>query len=270
VADTVPFKYRAFLSYSHHDKPWAEWLHAALEKFRIDPDLVDRASPAGPVPRHLRPIFRDREDFSAGHSLTEQTLAALDGSQFLIAVCSPNAAKSHYVNAEIRHFKAIGRGAQVIAVIVGGEPGDAERECFPPWLRVKIAPDGSPTDEPEEPIAADARPEGDGKRMAILKVAAGLIALPFDDVRKREAIADNRRIKVVAAGVTGVAMLSGLAGFLTWEYRSRQPIEQKRDDNVVAILKQNENVEALVRQLLASSQAQAAPGREQSVAARSL
>jgi hypothetical protein len=64
---------------------------------------------------------------------------------------------------------------------------------------VKIAPDGTPTGEPEESIAADARPQGDGKRMAVLKVAAGLIALPFDEVRKREAITDNRRIKVVAA-----------------------------------------------------------------------
>jgi hypothetical protein len=40
------------------------------------------------------------------------------------------------------------------------------------------------------PIAADARPDGDGKPMALLKVAAGLIVLPFDNVRKRGAIAD--------------------------------------------------------------------------------
>jgi hypothetical protein len=73
---------------------------------------------------------------------------------------------------------------------------------------VKIAPDSTPTGEPEEPIAADARPEGDG----LLKVAAGFIVRPFDNVRKREAIADTGASKVVAAGVTVVAML---AGFLT-------------------------------------------------------
>jgi hypothetical protein len=126
VADIASIKYRAFLSYSHRNVGWARWLHSRLEAFRIDKDLVGRATPLGPVPSTLRPIFRDREDFSAGHSLTEQTLAALEASQFLIAICSPNAAKSHYVNEEIRHFKAIGRGAQVIAVIVDGEPGDAE------------------------------------------------------------------------------------------------------------------------------------------------
>ena len=252
----------AFVSYSHRDKAWAEWLHRALEHFRIDPDLVGRASPAGPVPRRLRPIFHDREDFSAGHSLTEQTRAALEGSQFLIVICSPNAAKSHYVNEEIRHFKAIGRGAHVIAVIIDGEPGDAERECFPPALRVMIAPDGTPTRAPEEPIAADARREGDGKRVALLKVVAGLIALPFDDVRKREAIADNRRIKIAAAAVAVVAMLGMAAGYFVWD-------RQSRNDEMVAIAKKTESTnqatQELVRQLLAASRAEAAPGREQSV-----
>jgi hypothetical protein len=80
VAKTRPIKYRAFLSYSHRDMAWAKWLHAALEGYRIDKDLVGRETPAGPVPQTLRPIFRDREDFSAGHSLTAQTLAALEAS----------------------------------------------------------------------------------------------------------------------------------------------------------------------------------------------
>src|SRR6516165_11933009 len=89
VSEAVPFKYRAFLSYSHRDKARAKWLHAALEGYRIDKDLDGRETPAGPVPKTLRPIFRDREDFSDGHSLSEQTLAALEASQFLIVVCSP-------------------------------------------------------------------------------------------------------------------------------------------------------------------------------------
>ena len=61
VSDPVPLKYCAFLSYSHRDKAWGKWLHAALEGYRIDKDLVGRVTPIGPVPRTLRPIFRDRE-----------------------------------------------------------------------------------------------------------------------------------------------------------------------------------------------------------------
>src|SRR6202050_4141730 len=125
------FEYRAFLSYSHRDTAWAKWLHKSLESYRIDKDLVGRETAHGPVPKTLRPIFRDRDDFSAGHSLTEQTLAVLEASQFLIVICSPRAAQSQYVNEEIRRFKALGRAACVIPVIVDGEPGDPSRECFP-------------------------------------------------------------------------------------------------------------------------------------------
>ena len=56
------FKYRAFLSYAHADIKWAKWLHGRLEAFRIDEDLAGRATPLGPVPKSLRPIFRDRDD----------------------------------------------------------------------------------------------------------------------------------------------------------------------------------------------------------------
>src|SRR5580700_5268721 len=106
VAEPATLKYRAFLSYSHRDATWAKWLHRALEGYRIDKDLVGRETASGSVPGTLRPIFRDREDFAAGHLLTAQTLVALQASQFLIVICSPHAARSRYVNEEIRTFKA--------------------------------------------------------------------------------------------------------------------------------------------------------------------
>jgi len=37
--------------------------HRSLEGYRIDKDLVGRQTPAGPVPKTLWPIFRDRDDF---------------------------------------------------------------------------------------------------------------------------------------------------------------------------------------------------------------
>jgi len=178
VAETVAFKYRAFLSYSHRDTRWAKWLHGALEGYRIDKELVGRSTAQGPIPKALRPIFRDREDFSAGHSLTQQTLAALEASQFLIVICSPNAAQSQYVNEEIRRFKAMGRADRVIPVIVDGEPANPERECFPAALRFKLGPDGAPTDEREEPLAAglgalQELPRGDECRARPLGGGAG-------------------------------------------------------------------------------------------------
>ena len=138
MAETVPLKYRAFLSYAHADTRWAKWLHAAIEKFRLDKDLVGRETALGPVPKALRPIFRDREDFSGGHSLTEATLAALDASAALVVLCSPKAAASQYVNEEVRLFKARHPERPVIPLIIGGKPGDAENECFPRSLRFAL------------------------------------------------------------------------------------------------------------------------------------
>ena len=98
MTDRIAHKYRAFISYSHADARWAKWLRRALEGFVIDKDLAGRETGLGPVPKSLRPIFRDREDFTAGHTLGEQTLAALDQSHALIVLCSPKSAQSRYVN----------------------------------------------------------------------------------------------------------------------------------------------------------------------------
>jgi hypothetical protein len=207
-------KYRAFLSYSHKDTAWAKWLHRALEAYRIDRDLVGRETAHGPVPKTLRPIFRDREDFSAGHSLNEQTVAALEASQFVIAICSPNAARSKYVDQEIRHFKALGGGARVIPLIVDGEPGDPQRECFAPAIRFKLSPDGALTDEREEPIAADARPQGDGKEIAKQKIVAGLLGIPLDQIMRRAERARRRRNRIRAAAAAAVVVVLATGSFV--------------------------------------------------------
>ena len=215
MPDVAEFKYRAFLSYSHADTTWAKWLHKALEGYRIDKDLVGRETAYGPVPRTLRPIFRDRDDFSAGHSLTEQTLAALEASQFLIVICSPNAARSQYVNEEIRRFKALGRADRVIPVIVDGEPGDAQRECFPPAVRFKLGADGALTEEREEPIAADARPEKDGKELAKHKIVAGLLGVGLDEIMRRAERARKRR-NIIRFGAACVAVLIIVVAAVGW------------------------------------------------------
>jgi hypothetical protein len=182
MAETVAYKYRAFISYSHADTGWAKWLHRALEGFRIDKDLVGRETTIGTIPKSLRPIFRDRDDFTAGHTLTDQTLAALDASHALIVICSPSAAKSTYVTEEIRLFKSRHPDRPVIPLIVDGKPGDPELECFPKSLRFKLDEDGQITDEPLEVLAADAREAGDGKNLALAKMVAGLLGVSSDDI----------------------------------------------------------------------------------------
>ena len=178
MAEPAAFKYRAFISYSHADTAQAKRLHRALESFRIDKDLAGRETATGAIPKALRPIFRDRDEFTAGHVLSDQTQAALDASQALIVICSPASAKSRYVNEEIKLFKSRHAKRPVIPLIVAGKPGDSELECFPPALKFKLDADGQVSDESIEMLAADARDEGDGKSLALAKIIAGLLGVP--------------------------------------------------------------------------------------------
>ena len=131
VVDSAQFKYRALLSYSHRDVGWARWLHARLEGFHFDKDLIGRDTTLGPVPNTLRPIFRDREDFSGGQTLTDATVAALDASPALIVLCSSLAASRPAVNEEVRLFRSRHPERPVIPVIVDG----AAPDNFPPARR---------------------------------------------------------------------------------------------------------------------------------------
>jgi len=205
-------RYRAFLSYSHRDREVADWLHHELETFRVPARMVGEETKLGPVPARLHPIFKDREELSASGSLGEAITTALERSTALIVVCSPASAASPWVNEEVRTFKAMHGPAHVFAVIAAGEPGHADNECFPPALRFTLDEAGKVTDKPAEPIAADLRPEGDGRRLGKLKIIAGLLGVGLDELVQRDAARRQRRLRyLVAAALAGMAVTSGLA-----------------------------------------------------------
>lgn len=214
MPEQVAPNYRAFISYSHADTSVAQWLHRELEGFRVDKDLAGRETKLGSVPKTLRPIFRDREDFTAGHTLADQTLAALDGSAALIVICSQSSAKSYYVNEEVRLFRSRHPDRPVIPMIVGGKPDDAELDCFPRAIKFKVNTRGEVTDEPAELLAADIRDEGDGKNLAVAKVVAALLGLSSDEVfrraerERRAATHRKRRTQAVVAGLLAMLALA--------------------------------------------------------------
>ena len=72
-------RYWAFLSYSHQDQKWAEWLHRRLEGFAVPRRFVGLATGAGPAPRRFRPVFRDLEELEVAADLNEKLrTAAID------------------------------------------------------------------------------------------------------------------------------------------------------------------------------------------------
>lgn len=211
-------KYKAFISYSHKDEAFAKWLHKQIETWKVPKDLAQNAGRWGAMPTSLRPVFRDRDDFSGGHSLKEATLAALTASDFLVVICSPNSASSVYVSEEIRLFKLMGKSDRVIPLIYSGEPGDPDNECFPDTVKFVLDEQGKLTDDEAEPIAPDARDQGDGKHRATAKVVAGLLGVTFDEIIRREESARKKRIALLSGiGAGAVIFATVFASFALWQ-----------------------------------------------------
>ncbi len=124
-------------------------------------------------------MFLDRHDLSSSTDLSSTVKSALADSENLLVICSPAAVASKWVNEEILKFARLGRQKQVFCIIVDGEPtaetvGSA---CFPSALKAIVM---------HEPLAADVRQWADGKHLSGLKLIAGMLGLPLDQLRRQD------------------------------------------------------------------------------------
>ncbi|WP_395375801.1 TIR domain-containing protein [Marinicella sp. W31] len=172
--------YYAYISYRHADnkepgRQWASWLQQAIETYEVPVDLIGKKNVRGEViPARIYPIFRDEEELPADPDLDNSIVLALESTQFLIVLCSPNAVASNYVAYEIEYFKKLGHSDRIIAAILYGEPNaswdqgklkncyESEDECFPTPLQYDYDEKGNPTKKRAELIAADFRINNEG------------------------------------------------------------------------------------------------------------
>ncbi|MGC4252475.1 MAG: toll/interleukin-1 receptor domain-containing protein [Sphingobium sp.] len=200
--------YAAFLSYNHKDVRAARQLHRRLESYRL-PKGATR--PDGS--RRLGPIFRDRDELPAAADLSEAVKQALSQSHALVVLCSPNSAASPWVDKEIRLFRAIHPDRPILAAIIDGEPEDA----LPAALS-----------EGPEPLAADLRPQGDGRRLGTLKLVAGLAGTGLDRLVQRDA---QRRIRrVTAITVASLVVMLGFFALAVMAMQAQREAERQRSE----------------------------------------
>jgi len=259
-------RYTAFISYAHSDnreqgRRWAEWIHQALETYRVPKDLIGRSGLHGqPIPRSLFPVFRDEEELAAADNLPRRIERALANSSSLVVICSPRAAQSHWVTRELTYYQELGKGDRIFAVIVDGEPGAAKsyKECFPQPLRV--TQDGQ---RHAEVMAADLRPEGAATQgytnasvwrqmleessdrrlsrrelrererryaeqldLARHKLLAGIIGVELDQLRRRAAAARARRARIIGTVAGVIAVVTATLALFAW-------LESRRAENAL-------------------------------------
>ena len=223
----APVTYRAFISYSHRDATFARRLHRQLESYRLPSKLVGSETARGIVPDRLSPIFRDREELSAGESLSDQVLAALAASEALIIICSPNAKASLWVGKEIENFRMLHPDRPVLAALIEGEPDEAFPAALTSTSDLKT-PNAQAAEQTLEPIAADFRKAKDGHRLARLKLAAGLTGVPLDALVQRDAQRQFRR--VMAVTIAAVIALLVMAGLLVMALQARKEADRQRQE----------------------------------------
>lgn len=269
------FRYDAFISYRHvePDRGWAKWLHGALETYRVPRALVKKGFPA-----RLTRVFRDEEELPANADLSTQITTALNESQFLIVICSPRAVESRWVNAEVEHFRKLGRHDKILALLIEGSP----RESFPRALVeirrtvVEQSSEGGPITreviEDVEPLAADVRPERADVRAhtlrghARLRLIACIIGCRFDDLRQREAERAARRRAVWTGSLAVLSLSLGVLAVLALSQRNEaqyaRGLAEQRE------LESRRSAEAALQQKVAADAARSEADRRRAEAER--
>ncbi len=200
--------YKAFISYRHKplDMETAKKLHRRIEQYVIPKELRRNGE------KKLGLVFRDQDELPISNNLTENISMALDHSEYLIVVCTPDTPESVWVQREIAYFKKHHDDNHVLAILAAGTP----ETSFPPQLTEKRDSEGNLTDV-IEPLAANIVADSKVRRSRLfrtesLRILASLIGCPYDALYRRE---QRHRMRQLAAGAAAVVLiLSAFIGVL--------------------------------------------------------
>ncbi len=190
--DPSPDLYDAFISYSHEDEPLARRLSRRIRSYR-PPRQVQ-------TDKRKLTVFRDVERFTASPDLAGALTERVTASRRLILLASPDAAKSPYVDQELRQFAAANGIDNLIVVLCRGTPAEA----IPPSLR----------EANREPLYIDLRPRGQGlwSRSSFngesLRIIAALLGVDYSELRREDEKRHvRRRNGLISATVLTAALL---------------------------------------------------------------
>ena len=194
-------EYIAFISYRHTpvDREAAVTLQRLIERYRIPKALRKD----GEV--RLGTVFRDTDELNVSPDLSQSLCAAMDHSEYMIAVCSPQYKESAWCREEISYFLKHHDIDHVLPVLVSGEPADA----FPEELWRRSVVEGEET--VSEPLAANVagktvKEMRQNIKREYLRLVAGILGCHYDDLVQRQRRYERRRGAVAIGAVFAVLL----------------------------------------------------------------
>ena len=247
-------KYDAFISYRHKnpDSEIAEKLHKKLEYFRLPKDVAKKVG----ITR-LRRVFRDEAELAVSDDLSESIETALRNSKYLICICSPEYLESPWCKMEIEGFLKYNDRKHVLLVLAKGEPETAFPEIL---LYDEVFEEDDEGREfmvrkPREPLAADCRAKDTRERNqavndAVLRIAAAMVGIGYDDLKKRHHRAQNaKRTRRTLIAFAILAAVIGICAFFLLKLSGQNAKIIKQNEE---ISKQNEEIQARYADSLAA------------------
>jgi hypothetical protein len=215
-------QYDIFISYRHteRDRAWAKWLLDGLETYRVPKSLQKKGFPA-----RIGKAFRDEDELPTSADLSTNIQQALEGSRFLLVICSKDTPSSLWVDKEVQTFRKLGKGDHIIPLLVEGTP----ETSFPASLNTLKKPvkqlDGTIIEfsEPLEPIAADVRPRNDEKtsklkHLALLRILSAILGCTFDDLRQRDLQRQVKKKRIIYSIAAALALIVIGVSLYFWDY----------------------------------------------------
>ena len=186
----------------------------------------------------------------SGNDFDDNARGILDSSRFLAVLCSPETRTSAFVLDRLAYFRETGKGNNIIAVIVRGEPAESFPDSFIEKKTVqKILPDMTVVERIEtiEPVASDLRAETRSRWKEALsyetvRIIASILGLHPDDLEQRHRARHRRAVMTLVSVIAAVCLAAaGIFAYLGHVARTEGEIADQQAKLCVDIAERTMN-----------------------------
>ena len=195
-------EYIAYISYRHTpvDMEAAIAIQHQIEHYHIPKKLRKNGK------ARLGMVFRDTDELNISPDLSQSLREALDHSEYLIVLCSPQYKESVWCRQEITYFLEHHDMDHVLPILVNGDP----YEAFPDELLRRSVVDGK--EVISEPLAANVAGETikelkQNIKREKLRIVAKLLNCHYDDLVQRQKHYERQK-KIAVIGTAFAALLA--------------------------------------------------------------